>query len=177
MRGEVVNGWRRWVVAPVNTAEQGAALLLPGALEGGSPSGVTIPDVPARGVRLLEVDTMGNLRKRALPNDGLVHDHQPSHASNAAREAARLGRELTDAEESAIYDNGTCVVVPDEWHKKKSRTYGGRNSPSQIAGDASDPARAAALDSQRMVDTMPENFRAAASAAAQMVQRLAQGLR
>jgi hypothetical protein len=127
------------------------------------------------GVQPYEVDTYGNLRARSLTGDGLALDHQPSNASNIARAEAALGRRLTPAEQAAIRDQGPAVAVPEELHRAASPTYGGRNTPAQIAADAANPLVAVIRDTQAMIDAASAANRAAAEAAAAILRALAGG--
>ncbi len=102
-------------------------------------------------------------------------DHQPSNASNIARAEAELGRPLTAAERAAVRDQGPAVAVPQELHQGASPTYGGRNTPAQIAADAANPAAAAARDAQAMIDAASAANKAAAEAAAAIIRLLAGG--
>lgn len=91
------------------------------------------------GVKTGDTGTYGDLTKRSNPNDGLQIDHMPSNASNLKRARdAKGGGDLSKAEQRRIRDQGRAMVVPDKVHHK-SRTYGGRNNPNQIAQDAADP--------------------------------------
>jgi hypothetical protein len=127
------------------------------------------------GVQPYETGTYGDLKARSLVGDRLDLDHQPSNASNIARAEAELGRPLTAAERTAVRDQGTAVAVPEGWHRSGSLTYGGRNTPAQIAGDALDPQAAALRDSQAMIDGANSADRSAAEAAAAAVRRAAGG--
>jgi RHS repeat-associated protein len=127
-------------------------------------------------VKAYETGTYKELKKRSVSGDGLDIDHQPSHASNVARAEAKLGRKLTDAEASALRDNGTAVAVPSEWHKGKSPTYGGRNTKAQIAGDAANPRAAASRDASAMVKGASAADRGAAKAAAATIKKEAKKL-
>ncbi|HEX8521969.1 MAG TPA: RHS repeat-associated core domain-containing protein, partial [Tepidisphaeraceae bacterium] len=95
--------------------------------------------VPELGVRPYEVDSYQNLSDRALPKDGLVHDHIPSNASNLLRAEQELGRSLTPAERALVEREGTAVAVPEQLHRSASPTYGGRNTVSRITEDAANP--------------------------------------
>lgn len=84
--------------------------------------------------------------------DGLTGDHQPSGA--AVKELIReslhsvLTGPLTRAMAKNAYKKAITIVMKDAWHKAKSRTYGGRNTPDQIKADAKDLALAAEKDWQ-----------------------------
>lgn len=96
-------------------------------------------------VRPYEVDSYRNLNKRAASHDGLQHDHIPSKAALIKAEEKRKGRRLTAAEKKRVANEGTTVAIPDDLHAK-ARTTGSRNTPDQIAEDASDLASAAEKD-------------------------------
>ncbi|MEX0447625.1 hypothetical protein [Xenorhabdus sp. SGI246] len=48
-------------------------------------------------------------------------------------------------ETKALYDNATVIELPKEVHQA-SRTYKGRNSPTQVASDSADLCGAECLD-------------------------------
>lgn len=93
----------------------------------------------------LEVGRYGDLAKRSV-GDGMTPDHIPSNAARRASVEQDLGRELTPSEARALRDEGNCLVVQTCAHQEVSRTYGGRNNPSQIAADAADLRGAATQD-------------------------------
>jgi RHS repeat-associated protein len=125
-------------------------------------------------VEAYEVGTYGELRARSVVGDGLSIDHIPSNASNIARKEAELGRELTAAEKTAVRDQGMAVANPDSLHRSASPTYGGRNTPQQIAADAANPQAAAARDTQAMVDAASSANKTKAQAAAAKICRAAE---
>ena len=127
-------------------------------------------------VKPYETGTYKDLSDRSVVGDNLAIDHQPSNASNIARTEAQLGRPLTPAEASAVRNNGQAVAVPQDWHTGSSLTYGGRNTPAQIAADAADPVGAATRDSQAMVEGASPANRTAAQNAAATIQQGARGL-
>lgn len=96
-------------------------------------------------VEPLDVDTFEALRRRAVTGDELEHDHVPSAA--ALIRAAEIEKDgpLTDAERRAIYNTASTVELPAAVHRA-TRTYGGGNTASQIADDASDLSAAANRD-------------------------------
>jgi hypothetical protein len=141
-----------------------------------SSSGGEANATPKRAVSAYEVGKYGKMRVRSQPRDRLDLDHQPSNASNIARAEAELGRPLTPEEIRHIRDEGTAVAVPEKWHRQRSRTFGGRNTPEQIQADKVDPAGAAALDSRAMVEGAEPADRAAAEAAAKEVRERAEDL-
>ena len=88
-------------------------------------------------VRIDEAGTFSELKKRETPHDGLQHDHIPSAAALVRAQELAEGGKLSAADRAAIRRNGVAVEVSDQIHSQ-SRTYKGRNSPHQIAMDASD---------------------------------------
>jgi len=73
-------------------------------------------------------------------------DHQPSFAAQVAAREAAIGRELSPAELNQLRKSTPAVASPREIHQTTSPTYGGRNTPAQIANDAADLAAAQARD-------------------------------
>ncbi len=73
-------------------------------------------------------------------------DHQPSFAAQAAARESALGRPLSKAELASLKENTPAVASPRAVHQQTSPTYGGRNTPSRIAGDAANLDAAAARD-------------------------------
>ena len=80
--------------------------------------------------------------------DGLTPDHIPSHAARRANAERDLGRPLTPQEERVLRNSGNCLVVRTCDHLEISRTFGGRNSASQIERDSQDLRAAAEADLQ-----------------------------
>ena len=102
-----------------------------------------------------ETGQYGPMASRSRNDDKQV-DHSPSHASNRAREEARLGRPLKEEEDVALRTKGGAVVVPTRDHQQVSRTYGGRNNPQQIKQDAKDPHGAIDRDVDAYKENAPE---------------------
>ncbi|RZF29098.1 LysM peptidoglycan-binding domain-containing protein [Paraburkholderia sp. UYCP14C] len=96
-------------------------------------------------VSALEVGTYGELAPRSI-RDGLSPDHIPSFAAIRTSVEADLGRPLTPAEATQLRNGTNTLVIDTDIHQQVSRTYGGRNSPSQIATDAADLGAAARRD-------------------------------
>lgn len=91
-----------------------------------------------------ETGIYGDLASRSV-RDGMTPDHIPSFAS--VRKAVEdSGIELSPAQLKALRNNTNCVVVKTCDHQSFSRTYGGRNSQSQILADAEDLKKAANAD-------------------------------
>jgi hypothetical protein len=106
---------------------------------------------PAKsGVTVGDIGSYGAIKHLEQKGDQLTGDHQPSGA--AIKEAIRLklhaalNQALTRSMAQNAYKKAITVVVTDEWHKAYSRTYGGRNTPAQIAQDAKDLKMAAEKD-------------------------------
>ncbi|WP_436796388.1 DUF6531 domain-containing protein [Actinospongicola halichondriae] len=93
----------------------------------------------------LDVGTYGDLARRSV-GDGLTPDHVPSFAAVRRNVEESLGRELRPDEVRHLRNNTNCVVVCTQRHQAASRTFGGRNSPAQIASDAADLGAAARRD-------------------------------
>jgi hypothetical protein len=119
------------------------------------------------GVKPYESGTYGGLKDKEKKGDGLDIDHQPSNASNVAREEQALGRPLTPEEAAQVKNDGPAVAVPVDKHRSDSPTYGGRNTPAQIQQDAANPVDAAKRDGQAMVDAAAEAQKEAARKAAE----------
>ncbi|MHA6863334.1 hypothetical protein [Ralstonia pseudosolanacearum] len=88
----------------------------------------------------------------------LDRDHVPSKA--ALQEAAKnlieeYGIDLTKTQLSALFGDtgliskqGKAIAIPKKDHQKHSETYGRRNSPEKIKGDAEDLQKAAQRDTK-----------------------------
>jgi RHS repeat-associated protein len=85
----------------------------------------------------LEAGPYGDLAARSARDD-MSPDHIPSYAARRAALQQQLGRELSRSEERQLRNEATCLMVPTCIHREASRTYGGRNTPQQIAEDAKD---------------------------------------
>jgi filamentous hemagglutinin len=92
---------------------------------------------PTGPVKALEVGSYQDLRSRAVVGDGLEHDHIPSFAVLRTAAEADNGGPLTAEELGGLYNNATAVEVPRDVHID-GPTFGGNNTPAQIAGDAAD---------------------------------------
>lgn len=107
------------------------------------------------GVEVGDVGSYGAIKYLEQSGDGLTGDHQPSGA--AVKEAIRVAlhyastKPLTRSAARIAYDKAITIVVTDAWHKAYSRTYGGRNTKSQISGDALDLTAAAIADWEETV--------------------------
>ena len=78
--------------------------------------------------------------------DGMTPDHIPSFAALKKNLERKLGKELNDIEAASLRNQGTSLLYETSLHQQFSRTYGGRNSASQIAEDAQDLFKAAQKD-------------------------------
>lgn len=86
-------------------------------------------------VKLLEVDTYRGFQGR--PREGAHADHMPSAA--AIERYLRSGFPELDVQDlQAMKKDVAALIVPARVHQKCSETYGGRNTPEQIARDAKD---------------------------------------
>ena len=79
----------------------------------------------------------GNYRDLANRSvkDGMTPDHIPSYAS-VEKSLRDAGYELSPEDLKELRNNTSCVVVKTCDHQSYSRTYGGRNSTSQISSDS-----------------------------------------
>src|ERR1700730_7175494 len=67
-------------------------------------------------------------------------DHVPSYAALllAAKNLAKnQGKRLTKNRKKCIKKGAAAITVPIPWHRKISRTYGGRKQKAQIKKDSS----------------------------------------
>lgn len=107
------------------------------------------------GVKIGNCGSYGAVQHLEMIGDGLTGDHQPSGA--AIKEAIRLqlhaslDQVLTRGMAQVAYKNAITVVVSDTWHRLSSRTYGGRNTPTQIKADALDLLTASMEDWKMLV--------------------------
>ena len=110
-----------------------------------------------RAVRPGDEGTFGELKsqkRRHGETEPLHMDHQPSYAAQKQAAERELGRPLTPEEARALHRDSPAVASPREVHQGTSPTYGGRNTPQRIAGDADDLTAAAARDRQVFDDAM-----------------------
>ncbi|APC67961.1 hypothetical protein ACQCP0_05710 [Ralstonia pseudosolanacearum] len=95
-------------------------------------------------------------------NGKLDRDHVPSKAAlqQAARDLLKeAGIKLKAGQEAALFgDNGLiakegrAIAIPKKDHQQHSETYGRRNSPEKINGDAKDLQKAAERDTKTIED-------------------------
>jgi len=96
-----------------------------------------------------DTGTYGELKaqKKAFgETEPLDMDHQPSFAAQVSSRESALGRPLKEAELTQLKNNTPAVASPRAVHQKTSPTYGGRNTPSRISGDAANLDAAGARD-------------------------------
>ncbi|MGV8003820.1 S-type pyocin domain-containing protein [Photorhabdus temperata subsp. temperata] len=86
-------------------------------------------------VKPLEVDLYRNFDGRL--RNGMHADHMPSAAAVKAA-AKRLNPTLEPKEQNKQAKDVAAIIIPSKVHQKYSETYGGRNTPEQIAKDAED---------------------------------------
>lgn len=88
-------------------------------------------------VKEFELGSYRDLKRRERVGDQLQHDHIPSSAAIRRAKENELGRTLTRAERRELHNDATAVELTDLMHSL-SRTFGGKNSQTQIGVDASD---------------------------------------
>ena len=93
----------------------------------------------------LEVGEYGALSRRSV-GDGLTPEHSPSFAAIVRSVERRARRKLTPTQKKRLREKTYAIVVKTTSHRRYSRTYGGRNTKTQIGKDASDLERAFQLD-------------------------------
>lgn len=81
-------------------------------------------------------------------------DHQPSFAAQVRERETALGRKLNPDELAKLKANTPAVASPRQIHQQTSPTYGGRNTPARISGDAANLPKAAARDRAAFDDAM-----------------------
>jgi len=108
---------------------------------------------PTGPVQKLEVGSYQDLRSRAVVGDGLEHDHIPSFAALRTAAEAENGGPLTAEELNDLYNNATAVEVPRDVHID-GPTFGGKNTPNQIAADAANLPAAIARDIKALRDNL-----------------------
>ncbi|WP_019673732.1 hypothetical protein [Psychrobacter lutiphocae] len=123
----------------IGAAETGGAILAVGSNQGS--------------VQELEVGSYKELKDRAVVGDNLEHDYIPSFAALKKAKENELGRQLTNDEQKELYNNATTVELPKDIHIS-GRTYGGKNTTTQIAKDADDLCKAMTCD----LETHRENL-------------------
>ena len=70
-----------------------------------------------KGVTTGDFGTYREMGKRALPRDGLQHDHIPSSAAvKKAYRDQQSPRRITSTELDKVHANAPSMAVPNEWH-------------------------------------------------------------
>jgi RHS repeat-associated protein len=123
-----------------------------------------------RGVTPFQTGKFKDLKRWSLSRDGLDIDHQPSRAAMLEAAQDAKGGPLTATEARAVVDEGSSVAVPEQVHRA-GPTYGGRNTPTQIAADKADLRAAAARDADAMVGNAAPKDKAAAQSAAERIKK------
>lgn len=86
-------------------------------------------------VKLLEVDTYRGFQGR--PREGTHADHMPSAAAIDLF-LKQIDSTMKAKDRESLKKDVAALIVPASVHQKCSETYGGRNTPEQIARDAKD---------------------------------------
>jgi len=114
------------------------------------------------GVRVGHVGSYGYVQYLEKTGDRLTGDHQPSGA--AVKESIRISlhkqlpKPLTRERARNAYRKAITIVMPESWHRLYSRTYGGRNTKTQIEVDAQDLATASVEDWKKTVPELEKKF-------------------
>lgn len=96
-------------------------------------------------VKQFDVGKYQELKKNSDIGDGLDHDHIPSVKAIIKSMEVRRGKEISHEEIRLIHKNANAIAVARKLHLN-SRTFGGRNTKTQIDKDADDLGAAAAKD-------------------------------
>ena len=104
----------------------------------------------------LNVSDFSTSAKNSI-KDGMTPDHIPSFAALKKNLENKLGRQLDDVEAASLRNEGTSLLYETSLHQQFSRTYGGRNSISQIADDAQDLFKAAQKDMDALRKPLKES--------------------
>jgi hypothetical protein len=135
---------------------QMGAIARPYLVDLADPAFVGPPRPYSNSVRVLDVETYGNAAARSI-GDGLTPDHIPSFAAVRASMEQQFGRPLEPFEVTQLRNNTNALVVDTALHQELSVTYGGRNTPAQIANDSINLRAAAERDlsayTQRLLDS------------------------
>ena len=106
-------------------------------------------------VQPLDTGIYRGLKDREVKGDGYEHDHIPSAGALIRARENALGRKLDPDEITELYDNAATIELPRSVHMQ-TRTWGGRNTQTQIGADAADLAAAAELDYADRVELLTE---------------------
>jgi hypothetical protein len=105
--------------------------------------------IPLPGLRPIDTGTFKDMRRRSV-KDGMTPDHIPSFAAIKKVLETNLGRKLTEDEARHLRDTTNTLVYSTRLHQQFSRTYGGRNNPTQILQDSQNLQRAFIEDMERI---------------------------
>jgi len=111
----------------------------------------TQPPTSNQPVKPGQAGNYGDLKKQKKAHgetEPMDMDHRPSYAAQKQALEDKLGRKLSDVEAKALKNDTPAVATPRADHQQKSRTYGGRNTPEQIAEDAKDLDKARCCDEE-----------------------------
>jgi hypothetical protein len=137
-------------VKPVTRETKGATFVTDDELEAVKKGGTPLSD--EKSVDITEFETVpyktSTTSGRGVKGDDLTGDHIPSNAALVKAQETKLGRRLTSREKNQIKNKGVTVVLTEGNHKDLSRTFGGRNTKTQIAGDAADLGKAFSQDAE-----------------------------
>ncbi|MFT9071104.1 MAG: hypothetical protein ABF446_12505, partial [Acetobacter orientalis] len=115
--------------------------------------GVAEQEYKSKNVVPLEVGTYGDQVVRSR-KDGLTPDHIPSFAAVKKSLELTYGRPLTIDEQKDLRQITSTITIETGIHQESSRTYGGRNSSSQILQDANDLSGAALKDMEALKEPL-----------------------
>lgn len=111
--------------------------------------------------KFLEVELYSDFNGR--PREGMHADHMPSAAAVRAYYADKYPY-LDKTELDALAKDVAAVIIPADMHRQDSETYGGRNSPAQIAQDKKDLYAAA----NRNFDALESKLKAKGATASEL---------
>lgn len=109
-------------------------------------------DASRPGVQVGDHDSYKDLNRQSQGYDGMEHDHMPSSAAIIERAKRGTNDSLTAAEKARLRDNAQALVLPADWHRYMSRTYG--QSAAQASADADDLRRAFEADLAAYYDAL-----------------------
>jgi hypothetical protein len=138
------------LLAGVSTAYLAATLNTPVTASISQRSISVQPVYISANVQALEVGTYSTMAAKAVVGDNLTPDHIPSFAAVKKFKEKIKGGALTGAEETKLRNDTNTIVYSGTIHKDFSRTYGGRNTNTQITSDASNLKGAFAADKAKI---------------------------
>lgn len=127
------------------------------------------PKPPAK---LHQVGSYGDLKK-GFDRGTMQMDHIPSRAARVKHAEDVIGDKLTPAQARKIRDEAGAIAIEGTDHVDFSRTYGGRNTTAQIAGDAADLPGAVRRDLDEYVNAGVMTREQADAAAQQLLREVA----